>query len=272
MSTVAPGQRLAPGQKVQSKKLELKLLYAAAWCGPVWLIGYVVSFGILGHNDPPPATGGTPQQLLNSYFVPYHSQIMIGMLICMVVGVFYLPFSAAMAKVMLRKEHHMPLLSTLCVCGGAITAWIVAEFPGKILDAAWYGNSHGTIVADIYRSAWFTYDNTYMCTGFQMIAVGIYAFTDRSANPIFPKWTAWLAWGGVLSFVPEFALPYIYHGPFALQGLWNFWIAFAWWLIWFGVFAFYTIRYVRGLLRTSAEPFEHEPLEAAQFEAAMQDG
>jgi hypothetical protein len=173
---------------------------------------------------------------------------------------------------MLRKEHHMPLLSTLCVCGGAITAWIVAEFPGKILDAAWYGNSHGTIVADIYRSAWFTYDNTYMCTGFQMIAVGIYAFTDRSANPIFPKWTAWLAWGGVLSFVPEFALPYIYHGPFALQGLWNFWIAFAWWLIWFGVFAFYTIRYVRGLLRTSAEPFEHEPLEAAQFEAAMQDG
>ncbi|MHB8692055.1 MAG: hypothetical protein ACYDHH_12485 [Solirubrobacteraceae bacterium] len=243
-----------------SKKLELKLLYAAAWCGPVWLVGYVVSFGILGHNDPPPSIGGTPQQLLNSYFVPYHTQIMIGMLICMVIGVFYLPFSAAMAKVMLRREHHMPLLSTLCICGGAITAWIVAEFPGKILSAAWYGNSHAPVVADIWRSAWFVYDNTYMCTGFQMIAVAIYALTDRSAKPVFPKWTAWLAIFGVLSFVPEAAIPYAHNGPFAVQGLWNFWIAFAAWLIWFGAFAFYTIRYVRGQLRAYVEPTEQPEL------------
>jgi hypothetical protein len=250
-----------------SKKLELKLLYAAAWCGPVWLVGYVVSFGILGHNDPPPSIGGTPQQLLNSYFVPYHTQIMVGMLICMVVGVFYLPFSAAMAKVMLRSEHRMPLLSTLCVCGGAITAWIVAEFPGKILQAAWLGNSHGSTVADIYRGAWFTYDNTYMCTGFQMIAVAIYALTDRSEKPVFPRWTAFVAIGGVLSFVPEFAIPYVHSGPFALQGLWNFWIAFAWWLIWFGVFAFFTIRYVRGQLRAHDESPEQELAPKPQLEA-----
>jgi hypothetical protein len=43
-----------------SKKLELKLLYAAAWMGPVWLVGYVISFGVLRHDDPPPSAGGTP--------------------------------------------------------------------------------------------------------------------------------------------------------------------------------------------------------------------
>jgi hypothetical protein len=88
------------------------------------------------------------------------------MLICMVIGVCYLPLSVAMAKVMTRREHRMPLLSTLCICGGALTAWIVAELPGKILSPAWYGNPHGATVADIYiyRSTWFIYDNTYMCS------------------------------------------------------------------------------------------------------------
>jgi hypothetical protein len=52
-----------------------------------------------------------------------------------------LTVSAALVKVMLRREHRMPLLSTICVCVGAITASIVAEFRGKMLGAAWCGNS-----------------------------------------------------------------------------------------------------------------------------------
>src|SRR5260370_41746241 len=33
-------------------RLERKLQYAAAWCGPVFLVGYLISFGLLGHNHP----------------------------------------------------------------------------------------------------------------------------------------------------------------------------------------------------------------------------
>jgi hypothetical protein len=228
-----------------NKRLELRLEYAAAWCGVVFLVGYLVSFGLLGHNDPPPSRGYSPQQLVDHYFRPYHSQIVAGMVICMVVGVFYLPWAAAMSRVMLRKEHRLPLLSNISLLGGGITAWILAEFPGKILSAAAYGASQPVLQHSSWQEAWFIYDMTYMITGFEMIAVGIYTLTDRSESPVWPRWAGWLAIGGALSFLPESLLPYVKSGPFAVNGAWNFWVAFPWWLIWFGTYSFYMLRYLR---------------------------
>jgi hypothetical protein len=239
------------------RRVELKLQYAAAWCGVIFLVGYLISFGLLGHNHPPPSRGYSPQELVTKYFGPYHDQIMAGMVICMVVGVFYLPWAAAMSRVMLRKEHHQPLLSSISLLGGGITAWILAEFPGKILHAASYGTSHPLLTHSYWREAWFIYDMTYMITGFEMLAVGIYALTDKSASPIWPRWAGWVAIGGALSFVPESVIPYVTTGPFAVNGAWNFWVAFPWWLIWFGIYTFYMLRYVRRQMsENAAEPIE----------------
>jgi hypothetical protein len=136
--------------------LERKLQYAAAWCGVVFLVGYLISFGLLGHNHPPPSPAYTPQGLVAHYFRPYHQQIMVGMIICMVVGVFYLPWAAVMSRVMLRKEHRSPLLSSISLLGGGLTAWILAEFPWKILHAAYYGSSQPVLQESIWREACIT--------------------------------------------------------------------------------------------------------------------
>ena len=51
-------------------RLERKLQYAAA-CGPVFLAGYLISFGLLGHNHPPPSPAYTPlvSWVVNSFTV-----------------------------------------------------------------------------------------------------------------------------------------------------------------------------------------------------------
>lgn len=232
-------------------RTNLKIAYAAAWCGPIFLIGYVISFGILGWNHPPPSPDFTPQELVDNYFVPHQHQIMIGMIMCMVIGVFYLPWSAVTSVVMYRKEHRSPVLSNISLLGGGLTAWILAEFPGKILHAAHYGSSQPVLQEMIWREAWFIYDMTYMVTGFEMIALGIYALTDRSDSPVWPRWAGWVAIGGALSFIPESVIPYITTGPFALDGLWNFWVAFPWWLIWFGIYSYYLLRYLKQKLKAT---------------------
>jgi hypothetical protein len=84
----------------------------------------------------------------------------------------------------------------------------LAEFPGKIMHAAYYGSSQPVLQESIWREAWFIYDMTYMVTGFEMIAVGIYALTDKSDLPVWPRWAGWVAIGGALSFVPESVMPY----------------------------------------------------------------
>src|SRR2546421_11724408 len=102
-------------------RLERKLQYAAAWCGPVFLVGYLISFGLLGHNHPPPSPAYTPLQLVEHYFRPYHQQIMVGMIICMVVGVFYLPWAEVMTRVLFRKEHSSPVLANSNLVGVDMT-------------------------------------------------------------------------------------------------------------------------------------------------------
>jgi hypothetical protein len=49
---------------------------------------------------------------------------------------------------------------------------------------------------------------------------------------------------------------------------WNFRIAFALWLIWFGVFAFYTLRYIRGLRKPADIAPQDEMEETRTLQAA----
>jgi hypothetical protein len=49
-------------------RLERKLQYAAAWCGVVFLVGYLISFGLLGHNHPPPSPAYTPPRPFQDRF------------------------------------------------------------------------------------------------------------------------------------------------------------------------------------------------------------
>jgi len=242
------------GKKVlMNRRLDLKLQYWAAWGGVVFLVGYAISFGLLGHNHPPPSPNYTPEALAAHYFIPYKGQIEAGMAICMVVGVFYLPWAAAMSRVMWRRDHCMPLLSSISLVGGAVTAWLVAEFPGKILHAAQLASSQPVLAHSTWREAWIIYDMTYMITGFEMIAVGIYALTDKSKSPVWPRWAGWVAIAAALSFVSESWMPFVHAGPFTLDGGWNFWVGFPAWLIWFAIYTYYLIRYIRGRLAEKAE-------------------
>jgi hypothetical protein len=51
-----------------------------------------------------------------------------------------------------------------------------------------------------------------------------------------------------------------------LDGGWNFWVGFPAWLIWFGVYTYYMIRYIRGLLAEKAELRETADLGAEVYE------
>lgn len=250
-----------------NKRREWKFMYWAALCGPIWVIGYAISFGLLGHDDPPPSNGLTAHQLLHQYFQPYHNQIMWGMIACMVVGVFYLPAGAVQGRLMMRGENRSMMLGILAVCGAAITAWIVAQFPGSVLTATTISSQHPDQAQTLWRGAWYLYDNTYMCTGFEIIALSIYTLVDRSRDPIWPKWTAWVGLFALASFIPECAIPFDHTGAISLQGWWNFWIAFAAWLVWFGSCSFYTVRYIRGKLALSDAELEWvDAPEAPRFE------
>jgi hypothetical protein len=145
---------------------------------------------------------------------------------------------------MRRNEHNMPVLAYIQLLGGGITAWLLAACPAMWAHAAHLGTSNPVMTQAIWADSWMIYDLTYLITTVQMVAIGVYALTDRTDSPPFPAWTGWVAIGGGLCFIPLTALLYYNDGPFALNGLWNFYIVFGWWLVWFSVTSYYMINYI----------------------------
>jgi hypothetical protein len=52
-----------------------------AWCGPLFVVGIIYTWGIMGHNIPPPnMMAMTPDQLISEYYGKY-PEIGVGMIL-----------------------------------------------------------------------------------------------------------------------------------------------------------------------------------------------
>jgi hypothetical protein len=71
------------------------------------------------------------------------------------------------------------------------------------------------------------------------------AFTDRSPEPVFPRWVGWSnVWLGVL-LLPATIVIVFKTGPLAWTGLIGFWISAAVFGVWYLVMTWVVLRAVR---------------------------
>ena len=233
------------------KKLSLRFELVSALCGPLFVICYLVFWGVLGHNVPPPSPAYSARQLVGHYYGPFHSDILLGMVGCAVAGILYLPWSVQLSVLMNRADDGIRVLSYTQLLGGAITAWLLAQCPAIWALAAYTSTSHPELVQFAHREAWFIYDLTYLITTVQMLACGTFAVCCRRAVAIMPRWAGWLAIAGGLSFVPLSAIAYVTSGPLALNGGWDFYVVFGIWLLWFATYSVYMLKDILSRLRVA---------------------
>jgi hypothetical protein len=222
-------------------KSALKIQLIAAWCGPVAILGYLIFWGILGHNVPPPSPANTTASLMANYFNPYFDQIQLGYALAAAVGILYLPWSCQLSHLMRREDHNQPVLSNIELLGGAITAWLLSECAAIWAHAATLSRTNPD------------FDLTYMITTVQMVGAGLYALSDKSRSPVFPRWTGYWAIAGGLSYIPLTVVSHVTTGPFAWNGLWNYWTVWTAWVTWFAIDNFYIMRYLRGKLASAGQ-------------------
>lgn len=245
-------------------ELDLRAQLGAALCGPAFVLGYLIFWGVLGHNTPPPSMGLSTDALMSSYFNKYHSDILLGMTGCAAIGILYLPWAAQLCVMMRRDTHNSPVLANIELLGGGITAWLLAECPAMWAHAAYVSAASPVLAQSIWQGSWFIYDLTYPITTVEMIAIGVYALTDRSIGAPFPRWTGWLSIGGGLSFLPLSMIVFTNRGPFAMPGAWNFWIVFSWWLVWFSVISYYMIADIVARMATTRRVSSVPPAEGVR--------
>lgn len=234
----------------ESAKRNVEL--AIAYLGPLFVLGYIIFWAILGHNIPPPnVMGMTGEQLVSEYYGKY-PEIKLGMVVSAFVGLLYLPWSCLLATMLRDRDGNYGLFSMMELTGGALTAWVLAFCPAIwAACSTMAGSVDPETLKFVHMFTWFIYDCTYMVTTIQMTGLGLWVILNKEQN-IFPTWSGWSAIGTGMVFVPLSILPFVSEGPFKLPGLWNFYAVYTTWLFaFFSVFSYYMLKHVHGKGKTS---------------------
>ncbi|MFA7268747.1 MAG: hypothetical protein WC073_05345 [Sterolibacterium sp.] len=231
------------------KETKRILSLAAAWCGPLFVVSYTIFWGILGHNIPPPSMMGlTPEQLISEYYGKYQNDIAIGMIGCCAVAGFYIIFSMQLASMMRDEDGHIGLTGLLEVAGGILTSWSVIYCPAFWAACALFATSgvDPTVIKMMHVVTWIMYDCTFMVTTVQCAGVGLYTVLNKKQT-IFPTWVGWCSLATGVIFVSCMLIPFAKEGPFAVSGLWNFYIVFGVWLLAFYLpYSYFVIKAVKN--------------------------
>lgn len=211
----------------------LKYLRLCAAAGPAFLFVFIVFWGIMGHNIPPYAAD-LPASVIGDHYRENAMMVRIGMGISMSFTVLYMIWGLAISKVMeYGIEGENNVLSTLQLWGAGLTVvpimvscsfWLAGAYRPEALD--------DSVLQLLYDLPWLLINLGYMVTSVQMFALGTCFLQDQRAVPLVPKWLSWYGiWVGFM-FIAEVLMPVFKDGPFARQGVLNFWIEFFIWFFW----------------------------------------
>jgi len=221
------------------EKITQKIQIFAAWCGPAFVVLYGLTWVVMAHNYLPPDPLFTGQELIDNFYGKFQDRILLGQSLSTAFGILYLVWSTQLSVQMWHRES-VPILSLIQLIGGLLTGWVLIMCPTMW---AWCAENaylvDPELIKAIHFMSWYIFDMTYWITTIEVIAIFIMVFYDKG-KPIVPKWVATLALFSGLSFLPLTFLPYFKSGPFALNGIWSFHVAF----ISYGLFTFIFAPYM----------------------------
>lgn len=223
-----------------------------AWAGPIFVVGYIASWGALGFNVPP-LSPGLPATELHAHY----AENSIRLRTAFVLSVFFIPFymvlSSVVSQVMRKIEGNDGPLAVVEQMGGALTV-VVGMVSGICWLTAAYRVEERTpeLVRALHDYGWLMFDTTYMVTGVQMLAMATVFLRDRRTQPLIPRLLSWYSVFVVVAFLPLSLLPFFYTGPFAWSGVVCYWVSLGSWFLWVLMLCFYLFRAIGRLEQEEA--------------------
>lgn len=224
-----------------------------AWCGPVMVVIWVVSFVALAGFIPPPSPQTGPEAILQM-FIDHTVLIRIGLMLTMFASALLVPWSAVIAVQMSRIEGKRPVLAITQVAQASLLS---LEFivPLMVWQTAAYRPSRERIdlIYMLNDMGWLMFVGVISSAVLQCATLGIVILMDKRDQPIFPRWSGYLSLWTATLLAPAGVVPLFKSGPFAWNGILGFWLVLAIFCIWVGATTWLLIVAIRRETQ-SAEP------------------
>jgi hypothetical protein len=210
-----------------------RIQLACIWCGPVFLVLFGIGLWPLAGFLPPPAANATPAEVVRLYS-EHHTRVQAGLTLMFFSTAFIAPFVAVISNQLrrIRIEGITTLVYGQLVAGSAFLFVVIAPVMAMIV-ASYRPERNPEITQALNDLAWIPFIMVFTTLSAQMLCIAAAVLLDRD-EAVFPRWVGHVsAWCAVL-LVPAVLLPFHKTGPFAWDGIFQFWLAAA---IFFGWFA-----------------------------------
>jgi len=207
---------------VASNDLSLRRQISCTTCGFVFL--GVLFIGLFGTSALPPQSPNFAPDYVVGWLSDHRSLKLTGFAVTSVAIGLVMPLVTAISMQMSRVEGRFPVLSVLQFAGGLVT-WVTITISMVILCVAAFRLERDQQMTQfIVDFGWLLLFFVFSPFVMQQIAIALVVFSDRSPNPVFPRWLGYFNIWVALLFTPVVVMPFFKVGPFAYDGLLGFWI------------------------------------------------
>lgn len=214
------------------------------WSGPVVVASVLIGMVPLMGFIPPPSPALSAGQIAQIY-AANETPIRIACLLLMICWTLWATWGAVLATFIRRMESGYPVLTYTAVAlvGGGLVffllipmTWAVAAF------------RPGTISADVTQTlndwAWFSFLYTWPPFGLFCLIIAIAILKDHNIPTLYPRWVGYLNIWIVLLFWPAGLIAFFKVGPFAIDGIFAFWVPVSLFFAWMVVMTVLTARVI----------------------------
>ena len=166
-----------------------------------------------------------------------------GMILIMLSVAFFIPFTATMADYVASIEGRRGTLTNTLLLSGFANA-MLTFYPALWWLTAAFRPEHrpDQLVHLLNDVGWLQIVGGLSLIWPMYLVMVIAILSDKSAQPIIPRWMAFFSLWTVVMMLPNQLLFFFKTGPFAWNGLFGFWVPVTMFAAWFLLVAFFLRR------------------------------
>jgi hypothetical protein len=220
-----------------SQKGHLYLFQFAKWSGVVYILFLMIGMWFVAPYFPSqPATWSAEE--VAAFYRDNLTEIRVGMVFVLVGSMFFVPWTAVIAQILARVEGKFGILAMSQVMAGCANLLLTAYPGGWWLIAAFRPERNPEITQMLHDTAWLQFLGVITPYYFVVISIIAAAFLDESEEPLIEKWVGYFNAWFLLTLIPLNIIFFFKSGPFALNGVFGFYLPFIIFWVWFVVMFF----------------------------------
>jgi hypothetical protein len=208
------------------------VLSQASWSGYVYIAFLMIGIWPLAGffpSQPPSWDAGKIAQVYRDNLIG----IRIGMVFVLVGSMFYVPWTAILAKLVGRAEGRPGILCYCQIIAGCANLLLTAYPAGWWLIASFRPDRNPELIQLLNDIAWLQFLGVITPFYFVVISIIYAAFLDRDPDPIIPRWVGYFNLWFLITLLPLNIIFFFHAGVFAWNGLFGFYLPFVVFWVWF---------------------------------------